>query len=76
MSSVFGFAWSIINFVLAVGVAGGLVDLVVDMSHNAWHADHIGIISMRSLTHQLMSPDRTIQELKEIRRARRGKLAI
>ena len=64
---------SLLNWALSIGVAGGLVDLTIDMSHKAWHADHAGIVSMRGLTRQLMYPNTTIQELKRIKRSRQTK---
>ena len=60
----FKFIWSLLSWALSIGVAGGLVDMTIEMSHKAWHADHVGIVSMRSLTRQLMYPDTTIEELK------------
>ena len=67
MSSGIGTMWNALAFALSVGMAGGLVDLVVDMSRKAWQADHVGIVSMRNLTRQLMYPDDTIQYLKGIK---------
>ena len=63
----------LLNWTLAIGIAGGLVDLVADMRHKAWHADHVGIISMRSLTRQLMYPDTTVLEMKGLRRGHRSR---
>lgn len=62
---------TILCWALTIGVAGGLVDMTIEMMHKAWHADHVGIVSMKSLTRQLMDPDTTAQELKGVKRARR-----
>jgi len=58
------FIFSILGWLMTIGVAGGLVDLTIDMAHHAWHADHIGLVSMRSLTRSLMVPDETVRILK------------
>jgi hypothetical protein len=67
----FRFLFSILGWAMTIGGVGGLVDLTIDMAHHAWRADHAGLISRRSLTHQLMSTDSTAQELKTKRRSTR-----
>jgi len=64
------FISSIIGWIMAIGVAGGMVDLTINMAHHAWHADHVGLVSMRSLTRGLMVPDDTVRILKYGRHSR------
>jgi hypothetical protein len=45
--SIKGVAW-LINFALSLGTVSGLADLTVNMSHEAWRADHRGIVSIHS----------------------------
>jgi len=64
MGAVIRLMFRLFNFALAVGMAGGLVDLTIAMSKNAWKANQIGLVSMKNLTRQLMTPGETERILK------------
>lgn len=55
---------SLFIWAMTIGVAGGLVDMAINMRSKALEGSRSGIVSMKSLTNQLMAPDHTIRDLK------------
>lgn len=48
--------WSLVQYALCIGLAGGLVDLTVAMAHRAADAHRHGLVSLTELNRQLFGP--------------------
>lgn len=48
--------WSLIQYALCIGLAGGLVDLTVAMGRRAADAHRHGLVSLTEINRQLFGP--------------------